>query len=355
MSIALITGSCGLVGLETSYFFSKKGFKVVGVDNDMRKYFFGNEASTHKYLEKLKRDILDYEHYDIDIRDKILLEKIFSKYHKDIAIVIHVAAQPSHDWAAKDPHLDFQINANGTLNLLDLTKKYCPEAVFIYASTNKVYGDEPNNLPLAERKTRFEISKGHKYYKGINEDMGIDKSMHSLFGVSKLAADILVQEYGLYFGMKTVCFRAGCITGSFHCPAQFHGFLSYLIKCFVLKIPYSIIGYRGKQIRDNIHSWDLVNAFWQFFKSPKKGEVYNIGGGRDNSISVLETIKFLEDTTKRKMKTSYIPVNRKGDHMWWITDFSKFKSHYPLWSLKYSLNEIIDEIYQDQKVKQQVV
>ncbi len=350
MSIALITGSCGLVGQEASYYFSKKGFKIIGIDNDMRKFFFGDEASTFKNVDKLKKNISNYEHYKIDISDYKALEQIFLKYKKNIDIIIHTAAQPSHDWAATNPRLDFQINANGTLNLLDLTRKYCGEAVFIFTSTNKVYGDSPNKLPLVELKMRFEIPNNHTYYEGINETFSIDNSMHSLFGASKVAADILVQEYGKYFGIKTVSFRAGCLTGGGHNCVKLHGFLSYLIKSNVLQIPYSIIGYKGKQVRDNLHSYDLVNAFWHFFNNPKIGEVYNIGGGRKNSVSVLEAVNILENMTKKPMKISYDQVNRKGDHMWWISNFSKFKIDYPSWSIKYDLKDLIEEILEEQKM-----
>jgi len=349
MSIALITGSCGLVGQEASCFFSKKGFEIIGIDNDRRKFFFGNAASTFLNIEKLKKNISDYKHYYIDITDYEAVEKIFLKYKKNIALIIHAAAQPSHDWAKDKPLVDFKINANGTLNLLDLTKKYCSDAVFIFMSTNKVYGDTPNKLPLIELESRFEISNNHKYYDGIDENMSIDNSTHSLFGASKVAADILVQEYGRYFGIKTVAFRAGCLSGSLQNSVKLHGFLSYVIKCGLLEIPYSIIGYKGKQVRDNIHSFDLVNAFWLFFKKPKIGQTYNIGGGRSNSISILEIVKYIENMIQKQMNISYEQDNRKGDHIWWITNFSKFKLDYPSFSIKYDLKDIIEEIYQRQK------
>jgi len=318
----------------------------------MRRLFFGSKASTHRMKETLKDDISSYEHYDVDIRDYGSLEGIFSKYKNDIAVIIHTAAQPSHGWAAKDPILDFSVNANGTLNLLDLTRKYSCDASFIFLSTNKVYGDTPNRLPLIETKMRFEIEKDHKYYKkGIDETMSIDTSLHSLFGVSKASADLLVQEYGRYFGLKTVCFRAGCLTGKEHAGAKLHGFLSYLVKCNLEDMPYSIIGYQGKQLRDNIHSSDVIEAIWLYFENPKPAQVYNIGGGRSNSISVLEVIELTEKITNKKMKISYEKTNRKGDHKWWISDFSKFQEDYPSWSIKYNVRSIIEEMAHLQKAK----
>ncbi|HMB44659.1 MAG TPA: NAD-dependent epimerase/dehydratase family protein [Candidatus Methanoperedens sp.] len=348
MNIALITGSAGLIGAESVRFFSKKGFKVVGIDNDMRKVFFGDEASTQWSRKKLESDIRDYIHYNEDIRDRTAMEAIFEKYNKDIKLIIHTAAQPSHDWAAKDPFTDFTVNANGTLTLLEMTRQYCPEAVFIFTSTNKVYGNTPNDLPLVELETRWEIDISHPYYeKGIDESMSVDQTKHSLFGASKLAADVLVQEYGRYFNMKTVCYRGGCLTGPGHSPTILHGFLAYLMKCALIGTHYTIFGYKGKQVRDNIHSYDLVNAFWHFYQKPRMGEVYNMGGGRHSNCSMLEAIAMCEEITGKKMEYSYTEDNRIGDHIWWISDVSKFKSHYPQWDYKYDLKDILIEIYQN--------
>lgn len=348
MDISVITGSAGLIGAESVRFFSNKGFTVVGIDNDMRKVFFGDEASTQWSRKKLESDINDYIHYDEDIRDRTAMEAIFKKYNKDIKLIIHTAAQPSHDWAAKDPFTDFTVNANGTLTLLELTRQYCPDAIFIFTSTNKVYGDTPNDLPLVELETRWEIDKSHPYYKnGIDELMSVDKTKHSLFGASKLAADVLVQEYGRYFNMKTVCFRGGCLTGPGHSPTIMHGFLAYLMKCAVTGTHYAIFGYKGKQVRDNIHSYDLVNAFWHFYQKPRMGEVYNIGGGRHSNCSILEAITICEEITGKKMDYSYTENNRIGDHIWWISDVNKFRSDYPQWDYKYDLKDILIEIYRN--------
>jgi len=345
MKIVLVTGSAGLIGSQGVDFFSQKGFNVVGIDNDMRRYFFGEKASTLWIKKRLEGEIKNYRHYNFDIRNKRQVENLFSKYNTDIKLIIHTAAQPSHDWAAKEPLTDFTVNANGTLHLLEAARRHCPKTVFIFTSTNKVYGDSPNSLPLRELKTRFDLPRKHPYYRGIDEAMSIDQSKHSLFGASKVAADILVQEYGRYFGMKTVCFRGGCLTGPNHSGAMLHGFLSYLMKCCAQGVPYTIFGYKGKQVRDNIHSYDLVSAFYHFFKNPRCGEVYNIGGGRANSCSVLEAITACEKITGKKMKVKYSPGHRSGDHMWYISDLSKFQSHYPHWSQKYTLYKTLSEIY----------
>ncbi|KCZ70525.1 nucleoside-diphosphate-sugar epimerase [Candidatus Methanoperedens nitroreducens] len=347
MKIALVTGSAGLIGAESVRFFSKKGFEIIGIDNDMRRLFFGDEASTEWSRRKLESEIKNYTHYSEDIRDRASMEDIFKKYGEDIKVIIHTAAQPSHDWAAKDPFTDFTVNANGTLNLLEMTRQYCPDAAFIFTSTNKVYGDSPNSLPLVELETRWEIDKSHPYYQnGIDESMSVDQTKHSLFGASKLAADALVQEYGKYFNMKTVCFRGGCLTGPGHSSTELHGFLAYLMKCAVTGRHYTIFGYRGKQVRDNIHSYDLVNAFWHFYQKPRIGEVYNIGGGRHSNCSIQEAIEMCEDITGKKMNYLYTESNRIGDHIWWISDVSKFKLHYPAWKYKYSIKEILVEIFQ---------
>ena len=346
MSIVLVTGSGGLIGSEAVRFFHEQGFSVVGIDNDMRKLFFGEDASTHWKVKLLKQECHNYIHYNIDIRDQNALRKIFTAYHKDLELIIHTAAQPSHDWAAKDPHIDFSVNANGTLNLLECTRNYCSEAVFIFTSTNKVYGDRPNSLPLIEEPTRWEIEPSHEYHDGITESMSIDQCKHSLFGASKVSADVLVQEFGRYFGMKTGVFRGGCLTGPNHSGAMLHGFLAYLIKCVVLDQTYTIFGYKGKQVRDNIHSYDLVNAFYHFFRSPRPGEVYNIGGSRHSNCSIVEAIQMAEATCNKSLSWVYSDTPRVGDHIWWISSVRKFKSHYPDWNFTYSIQDIIDEIYE---------
>ncbi|VAX35581.1 dTDP-glucose 4,6-dehydratase [hydrothermal vent metagenome] len=345
MAVTLVTGSSGLIGSQAVNFFSEKGYSIIGIDNDMRKYFFGEEASTAWNTQSLKEKIKGYTHKEIDIRDQAALEVLFKEYGKDIEVIIHTAAQPSHDWAAREPFTDFSINANGTLNLLEMARQHCPQAVFIFTSTNKVYGDTPNNLPLVEQQTRWELPEDHVFYKGIDESMSIDQSKHSLFGASKVAADILVQEYGRYFDMKTACFRGGCLTGPNHSGAELHGFLAYLMKCCVMGKEYNVFGYKAKQVRDNIHSYDLVNAFYQFTQNPRVGEVYNIGGGRQNSCSMLEAIELCEKISDKKMKYQYCEENRSGDHIWYISDLKKFQTHYPQWQQKYGLEETLQEIF----------
>jgi len=347
MDIVIITGSTGLIGSEAVRYFAGKGLQVVGIDNDMRSYFFGKSASTAWNKEALTKEIKNYIHKDIDIRNMEDLQAIFKEYNIDIKLVIHAAAQPSHDWAAREPLTDFGINANGTLNLLEMTRLHCPQAVFIFTSTNKVYGDLPNKLPLIEEKTRWELASDHPYYNGIDETMSIDQSKHSLFGASKVAGDILVQEYGRYFDMKTVCFRGGCLTGPDHSGAELHGFLAYLMKCCVTGEHYTIFGYKGKQVRDNIHSYDLITAFDAFYENPKPAEVYNIGGGRQNSCSVLEAVAVCEKILGQKMKVTYSDENRSGDHIWYISHLGKFQSHYPQWKQKYGLNDILSQIYEN--------
>ena len=344
MSIVIITGSSGLVGSESVNFFCDKGFDVIGIDNDLRKFFFGRDAST-KWLNKIlvKRN-KRFKNFDIDIRDYSKLEKIFKKNKKRIKLIIHCAAQPSHDYGKNFPKIDFAVNASGTLNLLELTKKYSPNSPFIFMSTNKVYGDNPNKLKLNNRKTRYEITTKSKFFKGIREDFSIDNCTHSFFGVSKTYADLIVQEYGKNNGLKTVCFRAGCITGPKHSGAELHGFLSYLVKKSLKEKSYNIIGYNGKQVRDNIHSADLVRCFWEFYKKPKRGVIYNIGGGRYSNCSVIEALNYLEKKTGIKIKKNYINKNRVGDHIWYITNNSKFKNDYPKWKQKYNVKKIIDEL-----------
>jgi CDP-paratose 2-epimerase len=272
---------------------------------------------------------------------------LVQKLGASLALVVHTAAQPSHDWAAREPHTDFGVNAIGTLNLLEACRQHAPEAVFIFTSTNKVYGDTPNRLPLVETDTRWELSETHPYYAhGIDESMSIDQTKHSLFGASKVAADVMVQEYGRYFGMKTGVFRGGCLTGPAHAGAELHGFLSYLMKCTVTGKPYRVFGYQGKQVRDNIHSHDLVEAFWHFFRAPRAGEVYNIGGSRHSNCSMREAIAMCEEISGRKLQWTYLEDNRIGDHIWWISDVRKFQSHYPEWKFRYGIREILEEIYQ---------
>ncbi len=350
MNIAIITGSHGLIGSESVTYFSEKMDLIIGIDNDQRAYFFGKEASTLWNKTVLEEKFNNYKHYNEDIRDFNSLEKIFKEYQKDIKLIIHTAAQPSHDWAAKEPITDFTINANGTLNLLELTRQNCPEAVFIFTSTNKVYGDTPNELPLIELDKRWEIATTHTYYKdGIDEFMSIDQSKHSVFGASKVAADVMVQEYGKYFNMKTAVFRGGCLTGPNHSGAQLHGFLSYLMKCSISNTHYTIFGYKGKQVRDNIHAWDLVNMFWHFYNNPKNGEVYNAGGGRFSNCSMIEAIEICEHITGNKMNYSYLDDNRSGDHIWYISDVNKFKKHYPNWEYKYNLTDTMTQMFEKMK------
>lgn len=346
MNIVLITGSAGLIGSEAVEFFSKKMDKVIGIDNDMRKDLFGADASTCWNRKRLELLYPNYVHYSVDIRDEQAMSKVFETYGNDIKLVIHAAAQPSHDWAANDPIKDFTINANGTLVMLEMTRRYTPDAVFIFTSTNKVYGDTPNYLPLVELETRWEIEGNHRYFnKGIDESMSIDNTKHSLFGASKVSADILVQEYGRYFGMNTGVFRGGCLTGPNHSGTKLHGFLSYLMKCAVSGKQYTVFGYKGKQVRDNIHSFDLVNMFWHFYKNPRQGEVYNAGGSRHSNCSMLEAIRSCEIITSKKMNYTYAEDNRIGDHIWWISDVGKFQSHYPEWSFKYNLEDILHQIH----------
>lgn len=343
MKTALVTGSAGLIGSEASKFFAEKGYRIVGVDNDMRKYFFGAEASTDWNKQKLAGELKDsYIHFAVDIRDAEAIEKIFQEHKPDI--VIHTAAQPSHDWAAKEPVTDFSVNALGTLNMLEATRKFAPEATFIFTSTNKVYGDLPNYLPLIEGEMRYELSPDHKFHKGIDESMSIDQSLHSVFGASKVAADVMVQEYGRYFKLKTGIFRGGCLTGPAHSAAELHGFLGYLVKCIAQDKPYTIFGYKGKQVRDNIHAHDLVNMFWHYHQKPRMGEVYNAGGGRQSNISMLEAIEKIQKLTGKKANVTYSDQARSGDHIWYISDLSKFKSHYPEWDITRDIDSILEEM-----------
>ncbi len=318
MRTIIVTGSAGLIGSETVKRFAKEGAHA---------------------------KVRGYEHYDLDIRDASAVAKLFKSHSGKVDAIVHTASQPSHDWAARDPQTDFTVNANGTLNLLEAARRFSPEAPFIFTSTNKVYGDTPNRLPFEELPTRWEIEPGHEYEQGISETMSIDYSKHSLFGASKAAADILVQEYGRYFGMRTVSFRGGCLTGPAHAGTELHGFLSYLMMCTVSGRPYRVLGHKGKQVRDNIHSFDLVEAFVEFIRTPRSGEVYNIGGSRHSNCSMVEAIALCEEISGRKLTWSYEETNRIGDHIWWISDVRKFQKHYPAWKFRYGVPEILEEIH----------
>jgi CDP-paratose 2-epimerase len=346
MPVAIVTGSGGLVGSECVRHFVEAGFDVVGVDNDMRAYFFGESASTRPQTRKLEEAYpSEFRALDLDIRDADGIDRLFREHATQLELVIHAAAQPSHDWAASEPLTDFTINANGTLNLLEATRRHKPEATFVFTSTNKVYGDRPNFLPLEERPTRLELPEEHRYYGGIDTTMSIDECLHSLFGASKVAADVLVQEYGRYFELPTVCFRGGCLTGPNHAGARLHGFLSYLMRCTVSGEHYTVYGYEGKQVRDNIHSADLVQAFAAFHAAPRAAAVYNIGGGRDSNCSVLEAIELCERISGRTLEWSLGEAPRIGDHRWWISDLAPFRADYPDWQLEYGVEEILREIY----------
>lgn len=352
MPCAIVTGAAGLIGSETCRFLTAKGLQVVGIDNDMRREFFGDEASTSWSRQQLEEQLPDYVHCSVDIRDQAALTRIFAEYGSDIELVVHTAAQPSHDWAARAPHVDFGVNAIGTLNLLELTRQHASEASFIFTSTNKVYGDTPNQLPLVEMECRWEVAAEHPFAEhGIDESMSIDQSKHSLFGASKVAADILVQEYGRYFGMKTVCFRGGCLTGPAHSGTQLHGFLSYLVKCAVTGRPYTMIGHKGKQVRDNLHAHDLVEMFWQFHQRPRPGEVYNVGGSRHCNCSIREAIALCNELVGTKMTVEYSDEARSGDHIWYISDIRKFQQHYPAWSFRYGLRDMVQQIISAQTAR----
>lgn len=352
MSVVIITGSAGLIGSEAAEFYAGLGYLVVGIDNDFRQVFFGREGSTYWNRQRLESTLgAKYEHHDVDIRDVARVNKIFARYGENIALIIHAAAQPSHDWAAGGPLTDFSVNATGTLNLLEAMRSYSPEAVFIFMSTNKVYGDRPNKLPLVELATRWEIDPSHCYQKGITEEMSVDQCMHSLFGASKLAADVMVQEYGRYFNFKTASFRGGVLSGCRQSGVQLHGFINYLMKCVMTGTPYTILGYKGKQVRDVIHSSDVIAATHAFFLNPRRnGEVYNLGGGRESNVSVLEALELAREITGKKFKSEYSDHNRVGDHIWYISDLSKFNAHYPDWKMRYhNIRLIMDEIWEENK------
>ncbi|MDC3103214.1 NAD-dependent epimerase/dehydratase family protein [Acidimicrobiaceae bacterium] len=341
--IAIVTGSDGLVGSEAVKFFSKKGFKIIGIDNNSRKKFFGDDASILKNRKILKSTVSNYIHLNLDINSEKITD-IFKKHGDNVKLVIHAAAQPSHDWAASNPRLDFNVNAYGTLNLLENTRIYSKDAVFIYTSTNKVYGDNPNKLKYKELKKRYSPINSFIKKNGIDENFSIDNTLHSLFGVSKLSADVLTQEYGKYFDMKTVSFRGGCLTGGGHAGTELHGFLSYLVKCLMYENSYTIFGFKGKQVRDNIHSSDLIKCFYEFYKKPRLGEVYNIGGGVYSNCSMLEAIEISENLIGKKLNYKYIDKTRKGDHQWYVSDLSKFKSHYPNWKISLGITDILEDI-----------
>jgi CDP-paratose 2-epimerase len=347
MSVAVITGSNGLIGFEAAMHFGRLGLEIVGIDNNMREVFFGADGSTAANKARLETSLgSSYVHYDVDVRDRREVDEIFTRYGKAIELVVHTAAQPSHDWAAREPLTDFDINAVGTLNVLEAARLQCQEAPFIFTSTNKVYGDRPNSLPLVELETRWEIEPGHTYWNGIREDMSIDECLHSLFGASKAAADVLVQEYGRYFGMRTACFRGGTLTGPHHSAAELHGFLAYVMRCLMTGRSYTVFGYKGKQVRDAIHSADLIRAFGEFFRAPRVAEVYNIGGGRFSNVSVIEAIRLAEEIAGERLEWNYEEANRIGDHIWWIGDNGRFASHYPGWELEYDVRRILEEIYE---------
>jgi CDP-paratose 2-epimerase len=346
LSVAFVTGSAGLIGSESVRHFASLGFEVVGVDNDLRSTFFGADASTAWNARRLCRDLGPaYTHLTLDIRDRDGLARAFRHYGDAVSVVIHTAAQPSHDWAARDPFTDFDVNATGTLNLLQNVREHCPEAPFVHCSTNKVYGDRPNDLPLVELDTRFELAASHPYSGGVPEEMPVDASLHSLFGASKLAADVLVQEYGRYFGMRTACFRAGTLTGPAHSAAHLHGFLGYLMRCAMTRRPYTVIGYGGKQVRDAIHSRDVVRAFEAFRRDPRPAAVYNLGGGRHANCSVLEAIELVEKITGEELERSFVETPRTGDHRWWIGSNARFTADHPGWRPTYDVVDILYEIH----------
>ena len=346
MPVAVVSGSGGLIGSESVRHLVENGWEVIGLENDLRARFFGPDASTAGVSRELVERYGEFRWLEIDIRDSAAVERAVSAEGARIELVIHAAAQPSHDWAARDPQTDFAVNANGTLNLLEATRRLAPDAGFIFCSTNKVYGDTPNHLPLEELETRLELPEDHRYHGGIDTTMSIDRSTHSLFGVSKAAADLLVQEYGRYFGMATVCFRGGCLTGPQHAGAMLHGFLAYLMKCTVTGMPYTVFGYGGKQVRDNIHSADLVACFEAFHRNPRSAAVYNIGGGRESNCSMLEAIEACERIAGRELEWELSEENRIGDHRWWISDLGEFRRDYPDWELRYGIEEILREIHE---------
>jgi len=345
MPTAVVTGAGGLIGAECARAFVRAGYDVIGIDNDMRSRYFGSGASTQAVIDDLVATLPEYRHVAIDIRAEDAIDAVFAGA-SGLELIVHAAAQPSHDWAASDPRTDFAVNAVGTMNLLEATRRHAPQATFVFMSTNKVYGDRPNALPLVELETRLEIDPSHPYAQGIDDSMSIDRSMHSLFGVSKASADLMVQEYGRYFGMPTVCFRAGCLTGPAHAGAQLHGFLSYLMRCATTGEPYTVFGHGGKQVRDNLHSADVVAACLAFHADPEPAAVYNLGGGQDSNCSMLEAIALCEQITGRELDWRLEPTARKGDHMWWISGLRPFQARYPSWSVRHGTEAILREIYE---------
>jgi CDP-paratose 2-epimerase len=346
VSIAIVTGSGGLIGSESARFFARKGLDVIGLDNDMRAYFFGPDASTKPTSERLADELGDsFRPIELDVRDQAGIDRLFSQHGTQIDLIVHTAAQPSHDWAAREPHTDFTVNALGTLNLLQATREHCPDATFIFTSTNKVYGDRPNHLPLIERETRWDLPEDHQWFNGIPVDMSIDRCTHSVFGASKVAADVMVQEYGRYFDMPTVCFRGGCLTGPQHAGAQLHGFLAYLMRCTVIGDRYTIFGYKGKQVRDNIHAHDVVRAFDAFYRAPKVAAVYNLGGGRSSNVSMFEAIALCQRIAGRELDYTLSDQARIGDHQWYVSDFSAFEADYPGWHLTCGIEDVLRDIY----------
>jgi len=344
VALVLVTGSGGLVGSESAAYFCEQGFDVVGIENDLRASFFGEEASTAWQTRRLRAAYDTFHSVNLDIRNAEALDRVFRRA-RSLELIIHTAAQPSHDWAATDPATDFAVNATGTLNILEAMRRHTPNATFIFTSTNKVYGDRPNDLPLIEMPTRLELPTSHPYHEGIDTSMPIDRCLHSLFGVSKASADLLVQEYGRYFGLPTVVFRAGCLTGPNHSGARLHGFLSYLMRSVVVGEPYVVHGYGGLQVRDNLHSFDLVRAFAAVHETPRAGAVYNIGGGRLNNCSVLEAIELCEHISGRRLAWSLEEQPRIGDHRWWISDLRPFAADYPHWHVEHDLGAILREIH----------
>ena len=339
--VALVTGSCGLIGSEVTRFFARLGFSVTGIDNNHRAVFFGPEGDTSWVLSRLQSEIPEYRHAAIDIRDRDAVLALMEELKPDL--IIHTAAQPSHDRAAAIPFLDFEVNALGTLHLLEAARRFCPESPFIHMSTNKVYGDRPNQLALAELETRWDYADP-SFENGIPEDFPIDQSKHSIFGASKVAGDVMAQEYGRYFGMPTCCLRGGCLTGPNHSGVELHGFLSYLVKCNVEGREYKVFGYKGKQVRDNIHSEDVARFMYEFWKAPRVAEVYNLGGGKGNACSVLEAFRMAEGVTGKKMNWRYLDENRIGDHICYYSDLRKMMAHYPNWGITKTLPMIFEEL-----------
>ena len=349
MPTAIVTGSGGLIGSESVAYFVEAGYDVIGFENDMRARFFGGEASTQVVTQRLTAQYPEFRSLEIDIRDADAVSRAFVS--AGVELVIHTAAQPSHDWAASDPQTDFAVNANGTLNLLEATRHHAPEATFIFTSTNKVYGDRPNHLPLIENGSRLALPADHRYADGIDTTMSIDQSLHSLFGVSKISSDLLVQEYGRYFDLRTVCFRCGCLTGPNHAGTRLHGFLSYLMRCTMTDTDYTVFGYGGKQVRDNIHSADLVRAFAEFHRVPRIAAVYNMGGGPYSNCSMIEAIALCEDIAGRRLQWTLDERSRLGDHRWWISDLRAFQRDYPSWTIDYDLRAILEEIHEQNQAR----